>query len=231
MCLRPALRRSAAEHRHGWRQSHRGCQQGGLGCQAERLEEQREAGEALCGKRWASNLGLDSLADALRVPAQIVVDFSATWCGPCRVIGPYFEELSTAYPGLVFLKVDVDAVEVRALLRAARRVPRQTAGACAGAAAAASANKPADTWSGNQPVHLGGSVAGCVCRSWHQRDAHVPGAHPALPCAASAKLAPRWEASAWSVVAGRSVLDASLTSRSGRTERRWTSWWARPRTG
>lgn len=50
------------------------------------------------------------------VTAQIIVDFSATWCGPCRVIGPYFEELSTAYPSLVFLKVDVDAVEARVFL-------------------------------------------------------------------------------------------------------------------
>lgn len=41
---------------------------------------------------------------------QIVVDFWATWCGPCKVIGPKFEELSDdpAYADLVFAKVDVD---------------------------------------------------------------------------------------------------------------------------
>jgi len=47
------------------------------------------------------------------VAAQIIVDFTAVWCGPCRVIKPYFEELSNAYPGLIFLSVDVDACEVR----------------------------------------------------------------------------------------------------------------------
>lgn len=43
----------------------------------------------------------------------MIVDFTATWCGPCRMIAPFFQELSEKYPGLVFLKVDVDQCEVR----------------------------------------------------------------------------------------------------------------------
>jgi thioredoxin 1 len=37
--------------------------------------------------------------------ALVVVDYSTTWCGPCKVIAPKFDELSDKYPEAVFLKV------------------------------------------------------------------------------------------------------------------------------
>lgn len=40
-----------------------------------------------------------------------VVDFTAQWCGPCKMIGPLFVELSTKEPlreSICFVKVDVD---------------------------------------------------------------------------------------------------------------------------
>jgi thiol-disulfide isomerase/thioredoxin len=43
----------------------------------------------------------------------IVVDFTATWCGPCRLMAPVFSDLSKKYDILIFLKVDVDEVQVR----------------------------------------------------------------------------------------------------------------------
>ena len=42
----------------------------------------------------------------------LVIDFFATWCGPCVMIKPIFEEISHAYEGkAVFLKIDIDKCE------------------------------------------------------------------------------------------------------------------------
>ncbi|KAG0614065.1 hypothetical protein M758_6G148900 [Ceratodon purpureus] len=41
----------------------------------------------------------------------VVVDFTATWCGPCRLMAPVFAAASMKFDNLMFLKVDVDEVQ------------------------------------------------------------------------------------------------------------------------
>lgn len=37
-----------------------------------------------------------------------IVDFSATWCMPCKMMEPCFEKVASTYTGCSFFKVDVD---------------------------------------------------------------------------------------------------------------------------
>lgn len=37
-----------------------------------------------------------------------LVDFWATWCGPCRMVAPIVEELAAETPDVTFAKIDVD---------------------------------------------------------------------------------------------------------------------------
>ena len=42
---------------------------------------------------------------------RVVVDFYATWCGPCKMMHPIIEKISQQYPDLKIIKVDVDKHE------------------------------------------------------------------------------------------------------------------------
>ncbi len=47
--------------------------------------------------------------DVLKSDKPVLVDFTATWCGPCRMIAPIIEEMAVEYAGRAVIgKVDVD---------------------------------------------------------------------------------------------------------------------------
>ncbi len=44
----------------------------------------------------------------LRSEKKVLLDFWATWCGPCKMIAPYVEEVAEENPHILVGKIDVD---------------------------------------------------------------------------------------------------------------------------
>ena len=60
----------------------------------------------------------------LKSDKPVLVDFRATWCGPCRMLGPVIEEIATEYEGRVVVgKVDVDSNQDYAAKYGVRNIP------------------------------------------------------------------------------------------------------------
>ncbi|KJF43087.1 MULTISPECIES: thioredoxin [Draconibacterium] len=54
----------------------------------------------------------------------VMIDFWAVWCGPCRMIAPIVEEMSTEYEGKAVIgKVDVDNNQDVAMKYGIRNIP------------------------------------------------------------------------------------------------------------
>ena len=47
-------------------------------------------------------------AEVLDAEGKVLVDFWASWCGPCMMMAPVLEELDKAYPALTVAKVNAD---------------------------------------------------------------------------------------------------------------------------
>ena len=62
--------------------------------------------------------------EVIKSDLPVIVDFWAAWCGPCRIIGPIFEELSNDYAGrLKFGTVDVEVCPATAGQYGIRSIP------------------------------------------------------------------------------------------------------------
>jgi thioredoxin 2 len=57
------------------------------------------------------NLNKDSFQDAIKDGKTLIVDFWASWCGPCRSFAPTFEAASEKHPNIVFGKINTEEEE------------------------------------------------------------------------------------------------------------------------
>ncbi len=62
--------------------------------------------------------------DVLDSTVPVVVDFWATWCGPCRAMAPHLDAIAEQYAGQVrIVKVDVDANQKTAVAYSIQSLP------------------------------------------------------------------------------------------------------------
>ena len=56
-------------------------------------------------------------------PGILLIDWWATWCGPCRAFAPIYEKASDKYTDVVFGKIDTDAEQELAAMFEIRSIP------------------------------------------------------------------------------------------------------------
>ncbi|EEB09728.1 cytosolic thioredoxin Trx1 [Schizosaccharomyces japonicus yFS275] len=66
---------------------------------------------------------VDEFQTAINGSGLVVIDFFATWCGPCKAIAPKVDQLSKTYTDATFYKVDVEELSEVAVTANVQAMP------------------------------------------------------------------------------------------------------------
>lgn len=69
------------------------------------------------------NINTNNFGEVLKSDKKVLLDFFATWCGPCRMMSPLIDKIAEENPDIIVGKVNVDAEPELAAMFAVSSIP------------------------------------------------------------------------------------------------------------